>query len=108
MKVVYIICIIAMILISGCTQPVSQSTYTGSDKVDTVEDELCPMTDFGEGVLYFYCHGVKAPTYGPAFAKSLIKYKKEHPNMMITAMDSEPSMGSYNGIYGYFVIVEEK
>ena len=94
MKYIAMILIIALMIVSmGCTASQDQNLQTSDVAV-------CPITDFGNGVIFFGCTDI-------LFITSLSDYIEKN-NVRVNSMTTVPDSFQYNAAFGYVVIVEKR
>ena len=87
-------------IVPSPTPATDQKTIqTNIDSGDPFHVTVCPIEDYGNGVLYFDCRG-------GLFATELSSYLSVHNNSRVVSITPVPDGGRYNSINGYIVVME--
>lgn len=86
--------------LAGCESLDLYNEGSASEGLHEGNTEVVDAQDFGNGVYYF-------PVNQAIFARSIAKFKADHPELIITAVAGNGSRG-YGQDEGYYVITEPR
>lgn len=92
-----VLVIFASALLAACGDPAADPSNV---KKISGGSERCyrDITDYENGILYFPCTS-------NAFANTLSRYRKEHPNLQIVSVTSN-NTGGHGVTKGYFIVTK--